>query len=96
MGEPVKLEFAVAEMAECRIRWYHNGRQVENGPRSRVTSAFGVHTLILPCVDAGDAGLYKVVVESAAGNAEMACDLVVEGFICFLFAGCWIQCQDCF
>lgn len=90
-GQPVKLEFEINDLPECRIRWYHNGRQVENGPSTRINSTFGVHTLIMPAVRADDAGSYKVIIESPLGNLETACDLIVEGSsffcsTCFIFS----------
>lgn len=84
-GQPVKLEFEINDLPECRIRWYHNGKQVENGPHTRINSTFGVHTLIMPAVKADDAGSYKVIIESPLGNLETACDLVVEGSFHFCF-----------
>jgi len=83
-GQPLKLEIEINDqMPECNIRWFKDGKQVQNTPQKRINSSFGVHTLILPKVASDDGGLYRVVVETPSGNIETTCELIVEGVVVF-------------
>lgn len=84
-GQAVKLEVEVCGVPEPQVAWYKDGILVRNSPDTRLTSNFGLHTLIIPEAFNEDSGIYKAVVTSPLGALESFCQLIVEGFEVFAF-----------
>jgi hypothetical protein len=82
-GQHVKLELEVSGVPEPKVSWFKENMHVRNSPDSRITSKFGVHTLVIPEVFAQDSGIYKALVTSPLGILESYCHLIVEGFFLF-------------
>ena len=84
-GQPVKLEFELADCPDASVTWLKDGMHVYNTPHTRINSKFGVHTLIIPEAFPEDAGHYKVLINSPLGDLDTSCELIVEGFFIFLY-----------
>jgi hypothetical protein len=79
-GQQAKLEIEISGYPEPQVIWLKDNLHVHNKPDTRITSNFGLHTLIIPEAFREDSGLYKVLVKSPLGTLESFCQLIVEGF----------------
>lgn len=80
-GDSARLEIEISVTEpQPQVTWFKDDLHVHNKPDTRITSNFGLHTLIIPEVFCEDSGLYKVLVSSPLGTVESVCQLIVEGF----------------
>lgn len=81
-GQQVRFEIEIGANFpphSIQVTWTRNGVTIENSTDTRISSTFGLHTLIIPEVFAEDSGLYRVLVSTPIGNLESFTQLVVEG-----------------
>ncbi|XP_053572967.1 myosin-binding protein C, slow-type isoform X7 [Bombina bombina] len=75
-GERVEMECEVSE-AEANVKWFKNGVEITNEPRSRyrVKVDGKKHTLIIDEADRGDSATYSVMTTGGQSAAQLQVDL---------------------
>ncbi|XP_063303252.1 myosin-binding protein C, slow-type isoform X5 [Pelobates fuscus] len=75
-GERVEMECEVSD-AEANVKWFKNGVEITNEPRSRYRLKVDgkKHTLIIDEVDRGDSATYSVMTTGGQSAAQLQVDL---------------------
>jgi hypothetical protein len=78
--QQARLELEVSGTPEPQVHWFKDGMPIKNTPDTRLSSTFGLHTLVIPEVFREDSGVYRALVTSPLGTLESFCHLIIEGF----------------
>ena len=74
-GKAVYLIIKIDGELQSRVNWYHNGEPIEEDYAHEI-EADG--SLVLPSVEQGHSGIYKVVVSNEHGSVQREVKLVVR------------------
>ncbi len=83
--QQARLELEVSGTPEPQVHWFKDGMPIKNTPDTRLSSNFGLHTLVIPEVFKEDSGVYRALVTSPLGTLESFCHLIIEGFLLLFF-----------
>ncbi len=82
-GQYAQLELEILGVPEPHVTWFKDNVHLRNSTDTRISSKFGVHSLVIPEVYAQDSGIYKALITSPLGILESYCHLIVEGVFLF-------------
>lgn len=75
----VELRVKVKAGPDVKVIWFHNGKEMVQSPRVKVSKVNDVHTLMLVQVTQKMTGSYSVVASNRHGKVEHVAQITVTG-----------------